>query len=196
MDLMLQVLGGGFYLLNKIFLWQSERSRRQGHKDAGQRWRIAAWAVYLLGLPPWIIIFIGWRNWIAASVEASGAPSMVLGLVIAIRGVKAEPPRWLDHFALACIPLGFLYSLWDFGGFRTLNQWLETALVVGYLVGTYELAKERARGYLWFVLMHIACGWLMWIQGYPWLLAQQIVSLVFIIDAWRVERETRLRRLS
>jgi len=199
-NVILQLVGGGFYLLNKIFLWMSERARRAGDAESGQRWRIASWAVYLAGLPPWIIIFIGWRNWIAASVEASGAPAMVLGLWIAIRTmkttVKTQPPRWLDRVALACIPLGFLYSLWDFGGFNTFNQLLETALVLGYLVGTYQLARERSQGYLWFVLMHVACGWLMWIQGYPWLLLQQIVSLVFIVDAWRVERETRLARAS
>ncbi|MBI4437970.1 hypothetical protein HY631_03410 [Candidatus Uhrbacteria bacterium] len=141
-----------------------------------------------------MIIFVGWRNWIAASVEASGTPAMLLGLLIAVRTATAEPPRWLNRVALACIPLGFLYSLWDFGGFNTLNQWLETALVLGYLVGTYQLARERSQGYLWFVLMHVACGWLMWIQGYPWLLLQQIVSLAFIADAWRIQREMRLAR--
>ncbi|MBI4437971.1 hypothetical protein HY631_03415 [Candidatus Uhrbacteria bacterium] len=52
MDLILQVLAGGFYLLNKAFLWMSERTRRAGDVKAGRRWRIASWAVYLAGLPP------------------------------------------------------------------------------------------------------------------------------------------------
>ena len=67
-NLLLQWLGGGFYLLNKVFLSFSERARTRGLPGAARRWRIAAWAIYLFGLPPWVIIFLGQRNWIAASV--------------------------------------------------------------------------------------------------------------------------------
>ncbi len=185
----LQWLGGGFYLLNKIFLSFSEHARNRGYAAAARRWRIASWAVYLCGLPPWVIIFVSWRDWIAASVEASGAPAMLLGLVTALRGTTANPPRWLDRLALVCIPAGFAYSLYDFGGLTTPNQWLEIGLVLGFLVGTYLLAKERASGYLWYVLMHVSCGWLMWIQSYPWLFLQQLASLVFIVDAYRVTQQ-------
>lgn len=191
MHQVLQVLGGGFYLLNKIFLWLAERKKRRGEQAGARKWRIASWAVYLVGLPPWVIIFVSWRNWIAASVEASGAPAMLLGLVIALRGTAEDPPQWLDRIALVCIPLGFAYSLYDFGGLNTFNQWLEIGLVVGYLVGTYQLAKERATGYLWYVLMHVTCGWLMWIQGYPWLFLQQLISFVFIADAYRTTLKLR-----
>lgn len=188
MDLLLQWLGGGFYLLNKILFSFSERARKKGLTEGARRWRIASWAVYLAGLALWVIIFASWRNWIAASVEASGAPAMALGLFLAIRGDAGKPPRWLDDFALVCIPLGFAYSLYDFGGLNTLNQWLEIGLVGGFLIGTYRLAKDHADGYLWFVLMHVSCGWLMWIQGYPWLFLQQVVSLIFIADAYLIRR--------
>lgn len=194
MDLILQVVAGGCYLLNKVFLWFSERAKERCQLTRARRWRIASWAVYLCGLPLWIVIFIGWHNWIAASVEASGAPAMLLGLVTAWRGVTSSPPKWLtwlDRMALVCIPLGFAYSLYDFGGLTTINQGLEIGLVVGFLVGTYRLAKECSDGYLWYVLMHLSCGWLMWIQGYPWLLAQQIASLAFIAAAYRVARRQR-----
>ena len=192
MDIFLQVWGGVGYLLNKIFLWFSEHARNGGKNASARKWRIASWAVYLFGLPPWVIIFVMWRNWIAASVETSGAPAMLLGLVLALRGTTSNPPRWLDRLALVCIPLGFGYSLYDFGGITTINQWLEIGLVLGFLVGTYLLAKERASGYLWYVLMHITCGWLMWIQGYPWLFLQQLVSLVFIVDAWRATQKRKI----
>lgn len=192
MHQVLQWLGGGFYLLNKIFLSFSERARNRGDEAIARKWRIASWVVYLAGLPPWVIIFVSWRNWIAASVEASGVPAMLLGLIIALRGTTKNPPRWLDHLALVCIPLGFGYSLYDFGGITTINQWLEIGLVLGFLVGTYLLAKERASGYLWYVLMHVTCGWLMWIQGYPWLFLQQLVSLVFIVDAYRMTQKHRV----
>lgn len=185
----LQWLGGGFYLLNKLFLSFSEHALNRGDKTKARKWRIASWAVYLVGLPPWVIIFVIRHNWIAASVETSGAPAMLLGLITAFRGTTKNPPRWLDRIALICIPLGFTYSLYDFGGLNTVNQWLEIGLVIGFLIGTYLLAKERAGGYLWYVLMHITCGWLMWIQGYPWLFFQQVVSLGFIADAYRVAQQ-------
>jgi hypothetical protein len=188
---LLQWLGGIFYLLNKIFLSVSERYRDAGNEVLARKWRIASWAVYLAGLGPWVIIFVSWHNWIAASVEASGAPAMLLGLIIALRGTTKDPPRWLDHLAIVCIPLGFAYSLYDFGGLNTINQWLEIGLVLGFLVGTYMLAKEQPAGYLWYVLMHVSCGWLMWVQGYPWLLLQQIVSLVFIADAYLVTQRRK-----
>ncbi len=186
MQLLLQWLGGGFYLLNKIFFSFSERRQRRGDARLAKKWRIASWAVYLVGLPPWVIIFIYWHNWIAASVEASGAPSMVLGLVMAMRGHQSSPPRWLNRIAYVCIPIGLAISLYDFGGITTLNQCLEIGLVAGFLIGTYQLALHRYSGYLWYILMHVACGWLMWIQQFPWLAAQQAVSLLFIFDAYWV----------
>jgi hypothetical protein len=184
LDQALQLLAGGFYLLNKIFLAFSERARLRKNETRARKWRIASWMVYLAGLPPWVIIFVIWHNWIAASVESSGAPAMLLGLVTAIRGRDKKPPRWLDGLALICIPLGFAYSLYDFGGINTINQWLEIALVAGFLIGTYLLAKEKPYGYLCYVIMHISCGWLMWIQNYPWLFFQQIISLGFVIYAF------------
>lgn len=174
----LQVWGGIFYLLNKIFLSFSERS-----ESNKKRWRIASWVVYLIGLPPWVIIFIIERNWIVAALEAGGAPAMVLGLVIAVRG-KGKEPKWLDHIALVAIVLGFGYSLYDFGGLHTLTQWLEIGTVAGFLFGTYLLAKENASGYLWFIQMNVANGALMWVEHYPWLVLQQVVSLIFVVDAY------------
>lgn len=193
MDPLLQWIGGVFYLLNKVFFSLSERADNRGDVERKRLWRIASWEVYLVGLPAWVIIFMDERNrnWIAASVEASGAPAMFFGLVLAIRGIKKGAPKWLDRLALVCIPLGFGYSLYDFGGFSALTQWLETALVAGFLIGTYLLAKERAFGYLWYVLMHISCGWLMWIQGYPWLFVQQVISLGFILDAYLMTQKRK-----
>ncbi|MFA5945671.1 MAG: hypothetical protein WC802_02055 [Patescibacteria group bacterium] len=187
---LLQFLGGGFYLLNKVFFSFSERARRKGDQVKARQWRIAAWAVYIIGLPPWVAIFITEHNWIAASVETSGVPAMVMGLILALRsGEKKIVPRWLDYLAFICVPLGFVYSLYDFHGLNTLKQWLEIGLVAGFLIGTYQLAKEHPGGYLWYVLMHISCGYLMWVESYPWLLLQQLVSLGFIADAYLTQRQ-------
>lgn len=187
MGTVLQLIAGIFYLLNKIFLNFSEKS----NEKTAQRWRIAAWIVYLVGLPAWVIIFIIRHNWIAASVEASGVPAMVLGLVMAIKGTTKDAPRWLDNLAIFCIPLGFGFSIYDFGGITTLNQVLEITMVVGFLVGTYLLAKKKPGGYLWYVLMNISCAYLMRIQGYPWLFLQQCISLFFVGNAYITTQRNR-----
>ena len=76
MDIILQVWGGGFYLLNKIFFalaeGKSENTKRQ--------LKIAGWTIYILGVPAWVIILISKHDWIAASIETGGVPSMLFGL--------------------------------------------------------------------------------------------------------------------
>ncbi len=184
----LQGLAGGLFLLNKIFFSFSERALNRGNSPRARSFRIAAWVVYLGGLPAWVIIFVSLHDWIAASVEGSGLPAMILGLIMTLKGRDHKSPRWLDILALVCVVLGISCSLYDFGSFRQLSQWLEAGLALGFLIGTYMLAKQRREGYLWYVFMHICCGWLMWIQGYPLLLAQQLLSLVFIADAYYTTR--------
>lgn len=186
MQVFLQLWGGVFYTLNKILFSYSEHTKVRGDEVGFKRWRVASWAVYIVGLPAWVILLAGNRAWIAAGVEACGFLSMLLGLVTANRGKGGGSPRWLDVAARFCIPLGFFYSLYDFGGLNTVNQWLEIGLVVGFLVGTYLLAKERSVGYLWYVLMHVSAGGLMWNQGLLWLCAQQLLSLAFIVDAYKI----------
>lgn len=190
---LLQWCGGLSYLLNKVFLAFSEHERNRGNEFKRRQWRIASWAVYLVGLPAWVILLAGKRDWIAAALEAGGAPAMVLGLVTARRGTDERPPPWLNHLALFCIALGCVCSLCDFGGLRAVSQGLEIGLVTGFLVGTYLLARERATGYLWYMLMHVSCGWLMWEQGYHGLFLQQCVSLAFIVMAyWLVKRRGQI----
>lgn len=185
---LLQWLGGGGYLLQKVFLAFSERARNRSFELSAKKWRIAAWVAYLVGLPPIVMLFALKHNWIAGLVEASGAPSMVLGLVGAIRGVDKKSPRWLDWLAVVCAAAGFAISLWDFGGLTTLTQWLEIGVVCGFLAGTYLLAKQRSSGYPWYVLMHASCGWLMWQQDLRLMVYQQIISLGFTLYAWYMAR--------
>lgn len=188
MSVFLQWWGGIFYLLNKIFFSFMERGKNGGTKKS---WRILSWIVYIVGLPAWAVIFIIERNWIAASLELGGLPSMALGLTVAFKNDFRELPKWLNYLALACVALGTAYSLYDFGGLTTLNQFLEFGLTAGYLIGTYLLAKKHSSGYLWFIIMNVFCGWLMWIEHYPWLALQQAVSLGFIVDAFLMERKSR-----
>jgi len=183
----LQAWAGAFYLLNKIFFSRAERSKE---KIKQQTWRVWSWRVYLIGLPAWVIIFLSERNWMAAAVEAGGATSMVLGLVIATRGNEKDGPAWLDWIARIAAVFGIAYSLYDFGGITTVNQTLELGVVVGFLVGTYLLAKQKAYGYLWFLLMNGSNAGLMWVQDYPWLTLQQLISFGFVLDAYLTHRRT------
>jgi len=186
MSLIIQLIGGTFYLLNKIFLSVTER--KESVEPENKTWRVWAWIVYLVGLPAWIILFIREHNWIAAALETGGAPSMVLGLTIAIRG-QGKVPKWLDIVALIAIILGLGYSYYDFHGIKTLNQWLELGIVTGFLIGTYQLAHERLSGYLWYLFMCSCCCILMYREKYLWLVAQQIVSIGFIFDAYFMRRK-------
>jgi hypothetical protein len=160
-----------------------------------RRWQIRMWIVYLLGLPAWVVIFCYEHNWMAASVEAGGAPAMVLGLIVAFRG-SGQAPRWLDYLAVAATAFGISYSVWDFGGITTLNQVFELGVVAGFLLGTYLLAKKRASGCLWFAVMNISNALLMGYQQYYWLCVQQIVSLYFVSDAYVMYRRRGPQSLS
>lgn len=190
---MLEGWAGLFYLFNKIFLFFSERGNI---KEKKSKWRISAWAVYLVGLPAWVIIFIFERNWIAASLEAGGAPAMLLGLTLAVQSLKGKKKKkkkstkWLDYIARIVIVIGIGYSLYDYRGLNTINQGLELSMVIGFLAGTYLLAKKKPQGYLFFMLMNGSNAVLMLIEHHPWLTAQQIISLGFVIAAFIVQKRS------
>jgi hypothetical protein len=188
LSLTLQLWGGIFYLLNKIFFSLAERSDEAGKRE----WLIRSWWVYIIGLPPWVIILAWERNWMVAAVEAGGAPAMVLGLINAMRHADEKEPVWLDYIARIAAVAGISYSLYDFGGITTQTQLLELGVVAGFLVGTYQLAKKRmASGYIWFMVMNASNGLLMHVQSYPWLALQQALSLVFIIDAYLMQKRRK-----
>jgi hypothetical protein len=183
-DLTLQIWGGIFYLLNKIFFSRTERSTCIQLK---RRWRIRSWLVYIAGVPAWVIIFISEHNWIAAAVESGGAPAMLVGLIVAWRG-RGEEPKWLDYFARFSVLIGLVLSFYESGGFRTLNQLLELGIAAGFLMGTYMMAKDNIHGYFWLMLGNVSCASLMGIEGYFVLTAQQLVSLMFVTDAYLIRK--------
>ncbi|MBU0531287.1 MAG: hypothetical protein ABIG32_03545 [Candidatus Uhrbacteria bacterium] len=185
----LQIWAGGFYLANKIFFSAAERNI----KGRERTWRITSWSVYLIGLPAWLAIFVIKRDWILLSVESAGGLAMVLGLVIAARGVE-KTPKWLKFLAITGAVIGIGVSVWDFGGLNQLSQWLELGVSAGYLVGTLLLANKRASGYLWFLLMNGSTVALMAEHGYPWLVVQQIVSIGFVADSYLSFRRERRAR--
>ncbi|MCG8684628.1 MAG: hypothetical protein MI892_07120 [Desulfobacterales bacterium] len=184
-DLLLQIWGGMFYLLNKLFFNKAERSDNIEYQ---QKWRLWAWSFYLTGLPAWIFIFISERNWIAAAVESSGVPAMLIGLSAAWKGrTQIHGYGWLDHIAKLMVCVGLGLSFYDFGGLVTLNQLMELGIAVGFLMGTYFLAKEKAQGYFWLMVGNLSAALLMMRQGYYLLMVQQFFSFSVVIDAYRIQ---------
>lgn len=191
MDLLLQVWGGGFYLANKILFALAEG--QQG--DRQRRMRILGWLIYLLGVPAWVVILVGKHDWIAASIEAGGIPAMLLGLVTVLRH-RASPQRLLDlvasTFTYAALLLGVGYSLYDYGGVSALSQVLEIGVMIGFLLGSYLLAKQNATGWLFFMLMNCSMATLMLLQHKPLLAVQQGVSLGFVLYGYALVRKNAL----
>ena len=184
-DISLQIWGGLFYLLNKVFFSQAERSKTI---DDRKIWRIRSWIVYLTGLPAWVVVFVSEHNWIAAGVESGGAPAMLIGLIIALRGHGKEP-KYLNSIAKLSVLVGFTLSMYEFGGIKYLSQILELGITAGFLMGTYMMAKDKAQGYLWLMLGNVSCATLMGIEGFYILMTQQLVSLGFVTDAFLVRRK-------
>ncbi|MDX1285754.1 MAG: hypothetical protein R3182_12110 [Draconibacterium sp.] len=189
-DISLQIWGGLFYLLNKVFFSQAERSKTINDRKI---WRIRSWIVYLAGLPAWVVVFISEHNWIVAGVESGGAPAMLVGLIIALRGHGAEP-KWLDSISKISVLVGLALSVYEFGGIKNLSQLLELGIAAGFLMGTYMMAMDNAQGYLWLMLGNVSCASLMGIEGYFIFMTQQLVSLAFVTDAFLTRRKKRMLR--
>jgi len=148
-----------------------------------KKWLILAWSVYLIALPAWVIIFISKDNWIAAAVESGAVPSMFVGLWIAWQG-HGKQPLWLDQLSILAVAIGLGLSFYNFSGITSINQILELGIAAGFLIGTYQLAKKNSQGYLWFIVGNISCALLMDKEGFLLLMAQQVISLGFVIDAY------------
>ena len=181
--LFLQLTGGLFYFSNKVFFAAAERTDSDQYK---QRWQIAAWIIYLLGVTPWVTIFISERNWIAAAVESSGVPAMLMGLIIVIKQEQnSSLSRLMDIIAKIMIVAGLAISLFDFGGITSVNQVIELGIAAGFLFGTYFMAKSSSAGYLWLLIGNLTASLLMMRQGYYILMAQQLLSMIPVSDALR-----------
>ena len=180
MDLFLQIWGGSFYLANKICFSIAEGCSPL----VKQRLRLIGWIVYILGVPPWVSILIIKHNWIAASIETGGLPSMFFGLYMAA-GYSEKRHKGFNSIATfstyAFIILGTVYSIYDYGGLKSLVQFLETGVMIGFLLGSYLLAKKNISGWLFFILMNVSMGILMFLQQKSILVLQQGVSLCFVV---------------
>lgn len=190
MDLFLQTWGGAFYLLNKILFSLAEGKNRKTKRHL----KIAGWGVYLAGVPAWVIILISKHDWIAASIEAGGVPSILFGLYTVYQD-EYSPNKTFDAvasiFTYFFIFFGVGYSVYDYGGVTSLSQVLEIGVMVGFLMGSYLLAKSNAIGWLLFMLMNGSMATLMRIQEKPLLSAQQVISFCFVVYGFTVSIKSK-----
>jgi len=190
MEFILQIWGGLFYLVNKILFALSETQQGLAKK----RLKVSGWAIYILGVPAWVIILIEHQNWIAASIEAGGIPAMLLGLYNTYHDHK-RPHKTFNVFVTICtyssLAFGVGYSLYVHGGITSLSQVLEIGVMLGFLLGSYYLAKNNPNGWLFFMLMNLSMASLMFLQDKPILMAQQLLSLCFVIYGFNKTRQNK-----
>ena len=189
MDFILQIWGGSFYLINKICFAIAEGKQRNRKRQL----RIIGWVIYILGVPAWVIILIIKHDWIAASIEAGGVPAMLFGLFNVYKNSE-KPNRFFDivasFFTYAFIIFGTSYSIYDYGGITSVSQLLEIGVMIGFLLGSYLLAKNKTYGWLFFMLMNGSMGTLMLIQNKPILAIQQAVSFCFVVYGFIIATKT------
>ena len=63
--------------------------------------------------------------------------------------------------------------------------------MIGFLTGSYLLAKNNIYGWLFFMLMNGSMASLMLIQDKPFLSVQQLISLCFVIYGFTVVLKSR-----
>ena len=119
---------------------------------------------------------------------------MLLGLHTVYQNSNS-PNRLFDKvasfFTYGSIALGVGYSLFDYGGITSFSQILEMGVMLGFLLGSYLLAKNNRTGWLFFMIMNGSMATLMLIQHKPLLAVQQIVSLSFVIYGFRASRKIK-----
>lgn len=180
MDMFLQLWGGAFYLINKMLFSIAETQHSMVRR---KQLKVLGWMIYILGVPPWVIILVSNDNWIAASIEAGGLPAMMFGSyrVMSEQASHRFYDQLTSWITYCFVALGVGYSFYRYGGIISLTQCLELGVMIGFLVGGYLLAKEQLYGWLCFALMNMSMGALMFIQAKPILGVQQGVSLGFVI---------------
>lgn len=184
MSLFLQIWGGSCYLLNKILFSLAENQQKLMRK----RLQLVGWVVYILGVPAWVIVLVSKDNWIAASIEAGGIPAMLLGLYNTYHDYR-KPNRLFNAIVTvltyASLAFGVSVSLIHHHGLSSFSQVLEVGVMLGFLFGSYLMAKRNPKGWLFFMLMNVSMASLMLLQDKWILMVQQLVSLMFVLYGYR-----------
>lgn len=187
MELVFQIWGGLFYLANKILFALSENKPDKVKKS----FKIKGWVIYLLGVPAWVTILISHQDWIAASVEAGGIPAMLLGLYNTYHDNQKEN-KFFNKFVALCtyssLAFGVIFSIIHHGGITSISQILEVGVMLGFLLGSYAIAKNNPIGWFFFMLMNLSMATLMLLQDKPILMTQQLISLCFVMYGLKKSR--------
>ena len=83
------------------------------------------------------------------------------------------------------LAVGLSFSLWVHVGITSITQVLEMGVMLGFLFGSYLMAKSNPKGWLFFMLMNLSMASLMLMQDKVILMLQQLVSLGFVIYGYR-----------
>ena len=122
-------------------------------------------------------------------MEVGGVPSMLFGLFTVYQNSES-PNKVFDIiaslFTYVFLILGVSYSVYDYGGIISVSQLLEIGVMIGFLIGSYLLAKSNIYGWLFFMLMNGSMASLMLIQDKPFLSVQQLISLCFVIYGFTI----------
>ena len=187
MNIILQIWGGGFYLSHKILLAIAENKSLVSQRKL----RIAGWLCFMIGVPAWLIILIEENDWIAASIELASLPVIFLGLYNAYHNNQKQNQllkNIVKYFIATSITTGLGYSLFINSGITSLQQILEIFIMIGFLLGSYFLAQNKAIGWLMFAIMNLSMATLMLIHENIILFCQQLISLCFIIYGYSQAR--------
>ena len=178
LDLFLQIWGGGGYFLAKILLAISEGV------ENSRKWRIVGWFSYLIGIPAWVIILGSKNDWVIAANDIGSIPSMILGIITAWKQnnqVNKTYEKFVRFFTIFMIIVGITYSIYHFHGITAISQLLEILVIIGFLGGSYLLAKSNLNGWILFALMCICVVILMLMQDKFLLAILQGFSLIITI---------------
>lgn len=172
--------GGLFYLLNKVLLALSEG--KVG--PLRRKLKITGWITYLIGVPAWAVILVGNHDWIAASIQVGAIPAMLLGVYSSYNDQKKTPKRFIRIVGLctySALFFGILCSVRHHGGMLSTSQILELGVMFGFLLGSFLMAKKNPLGWLFFMPMNLCMAALMFLEDQHIMMAQQLVSLGFVI---------------
>ena len=177
-DLFLQIWGGTGYLLAKILLAISEGM------ENGRKWRIIGWFSYLIGIPAWVILLVSKNDWVIAANDIGSIPAMILGIITAWKQnsqVNKAYEKFVKFFTIFMITMGIAFSIYYFHGITTISQVLEILVIIGFLGGSYLLAKNNQNGWLFFIVMCISIIILMLTQDKVLLAILQGIALIVVI---------------
>lgn len=69
-----------------------------------------------------------------------------------------------------------------------MTQVLEIGVMLGFLLGSYYMAKNSPNGWLFCMLMNLSMASLMFVQEKSILMAQQLLSLCFVLYGFKKGR--------